>query len=62
MADPLNLNYISFSDCPNARQLFATFYPQHQAGGRRLEAQLAHRPDGQLPGLLEEDASTTKRD
>ena len=62
MADPKNLNYLLCSDRPNARKLFATFDPQHQAGGRRLQAQLAHRPDGQLPGLLEEDASTIKRD
>ena len=53
---------LSCSDCPDACQLFATFDPQHEAGGQRLEAQLAYRTDGQLPGLPEEDASAAKRD
>ncbi len=60
---PENLSFFSqfvlfyyLLDCANARQLLAAVDREHEAGRRRLEALLADRPNGQLPGLPEEDA------
>ena len=49
-------------DRPDEGQLLAAVHREHEAAGRRLEALAAHRADGQLPRLPEEDAGAAAGD